>query len=46
MNNLDYLVGFSRQKANKALAITGYSLDTAFVEGKLLPIILEKNEKR
>jgi len=32
MNNLNYFVGFSRQKANKALAISGHSLDTAFVD--------------
>jgi hypothetical protein len=32
MNNLDYLVVFSRQKANKALAFSGRSLDTAFVD--------------
>jgi len=34
MNNLDYLVGFSRQKEHKSLAITGHSLFTAFVDAK------------
>jgi hypothetical protein len=33
MNNLDYLVGFSRQKGHKTLAITGHSLDTAYLTG-------------
>jgi hypothetical protein len=42
MNNLDYLVVFSRQKANKALAFSGHSLYTAYLTGKLLPTNFKK----